>query len=129
MTPCKRGHLSERYKNGACKQCDRERVRAPRKRNISREKRGVYKRNHYARHSAKVLAWNRAYNHKKDWPMTDVEKLLCQYRYEDAQRQTIETGVQHHVDHIWPLAKGGPHLPWNLQVLTAAENILKSDKI
>ena len=29
-----------------------------------------------------------------------------------------ETGIKHEVDHIWPLSKGGPHLPWNLQVLT-----------
>lgn len=127
MTPCKKGHLSERYKNGACKQCDRERNRTGRKRDP--EKRATYRRNHYARHSSKVLARNAAYRHKKEWPMTDIEKLLCQYRYDDAKRLTTETGVQHHVDHIWPLAKGGPHLPWNLQVLTAEENILKSDKI
>ena len=35
------------------------------------------------------------------------------------------TGVEHHVDHIKPLAKGGQHIPWNLQVLTASANLKK----
>lgn len=32
------------------------------------------------------------------------------------------TGVQHHVDHMWPLADGGPHWSGNLQVIPAEEN-------
>lgn len=35
----------------------------------------------------------------------------------------------HHVDHIYPLAKGGLEHPWNLQHLTAEENIAKKDKV
>ena len=35
------------------------------------------------------------------------------------------TGVQHHVDHMWPLSDGGPHWSGNLQVIPAEENMSK----
>ena len=54
---------------------------------------------------------------------------MIEYRYQDAKRLTEETGVQYEVDHIIPLAKGGPHLPWNLQVITKAENLSKGARI
>ena len=62
-------------------------------------------------------------------PLSSVESLMIKYRYEDARRLSKETGVKHHVDHVIPLAKGGPHLPWNLQVITEAENLSKGAKI
>ena len=34
---------------------------------------------------------------------------------------------KYHVDHIWPLSKGGAHHPCNLQILTASENCAKQD--
>jgi len=35
----------------------------------------------------------------------------------------------YHVDHIHPLSKGGAHHPMNLQILTAEENLKKSDSV
>ena len=63
------------------------------------------------------------------WPCSEVENLMTKYRYEDARRLTEETGVKYEVDHIWPLSKGGPHLPWNLQVLTKEKNRTKGAKL
>lgn len=41
------------------------------------------------------------------------------------------TGIEHHVDHIFPLqGKGftGLHVPWNLEVIPAYDNKLKHNK-
>jgi 5-methylcytosine-specific restriction endonuclease McrA len=65
----------------------------------------------------------------REWPCSEAESLMIKYRYEDAKRLTTETGVAHEVDHIWPISKGGPHLPWNLQVLTKKANRSKGSKI
>lgn len=60
--------------------------------------------------------------------MTEIEKIMCANYYKEAKRLTQETGIKHEVDHIWPLSRGGPHLPWSLMVITAEENRKKSDK-
>jgi len=42
------------------------------------------------------------------------------------------TGIPHHVDHVIPLkAKNcsGLHVPWNLQIITARENVRKRNRM
>ena len=60
------------------------------------------------------------------WSDADAIKSL----YTEAHRLTAETGEQHHVDHIIPLQGvlvSGLHVENNLQVLTAYDNLSKSN--
>ena len=57
-------------------------------------------------------------------------KKAISAKYAEARRVTKETGIEHDVDHIYPLqaAMGcGLHVHWNLQVMPASQNRSKAN--
>ncbi len=77
---------------------------------------------------------NRRRRHRQATPLwlTRSQKAQMRELYKIAMTMTKITGVQYVVDHIDPLRSEvlcGLHVPWNLQVITQAENLTKSNKV
>ena len=74
-----------------------------------------------------VLNRYNRYNAIPNW-LTKEDKQKIKDIYKKCKELTMQTGIQHHVDHIIPI-KGknisGLHVPENLQILTASQNCSK----
>lgn len=98
-----------------------------RNRAIIAQKRSVW----VAANKAKILALNAARRFRECQatpPWAARYQAEFEAIYAERQRLDEATGIKHHVDHIYPL-KGktscGLHVPWNLRIITATENIKK----
>jgi hypothetical protein len=77
---------------------------------------------------------NRRRKHRQATPpwLTRRQKTEMRAMYQIAITMSKTTGERYVVDHIWPLRSdfvSGLHVPWNLRVVTQAENGLKSNKM
>ena len=87
-----------------------------------RENRGKYNAINANYRAAKLKAtppWLTNKDHK------DIRNI-----YAKAIRKSKRDGVKYHVDHIVPLQGNGVrglHVPWNLQIITAEENLSKNN--
>jgi hypothetical protein len=112
----------------------REARRAHQKRNREdyRRRSREYDKTHRAEKAARE-AFRRAQklNATPPWLTKDHSRQIENlYRLRDML--ILQTGIAHHVDHIVPLVSSkvcGLHVPWNLQVITATQNLSKSNKV
>jgi hypothetical protein len=122
----------------SCKECSKQRYYLWRDQNYK-------KALEYNRQSAfkwrnenpdKNTAKTARYNAKKlkatpSW-LTNEQKSQIESVYWLARLQQELTDEQYHVDHIVPLRGKtvcGLHVPWNLQVMSAKENMTKGNKL
>lgn len=99
------------------------------------EKERNYVKEWRLKNPTKVLTYNSKRRAEKiqaapSW-LSAIQLAQIQEMYDIAKASTVQTGVIHHVDHCHPL-KGknfcGIHVPWNLKVITASENLRKYNR-
>ena len=98
---------------------ERQRIRKAKYRSKNKDKINAYKAKHHAEKLNRTPVWLRSVDLKH------IEEI-----YNIARRLTEETGTLYHVDHIIPLRGkivSGLHVPTNLRVIKAADNIKKNN--
>jgi len=115
-------------KPAICLKCiERERSAVEREERKRRRKRETLRRRNY-----KETAADRRDITQKQATPSWVNMQAIKRIYKKAAEISQETGVQHHVDHIVPLQADGVrglHVPWNLQIITAEQNLAKGNAL
>lgn len=101
----------------------------------NKAKKSAYDKQWQQKNKAKVVAYVR---HRQTAKLQRTPKWLTkehlrqiEIEYKLAEWCTLVTGEDYQVDHIVPLrgkTVSGLHVPWNLQVITKAANVEKSNK-
>ena len=135
-----------------CKDCDNKRVAARKAKHPckTKETQAVSDRNKYAKQKANILARNKLWkvanpdkmqaidarrraaklNRTPVW-LTEDDFWMMEQAYDMAQKRTRIFGFSWHVDHIIPLQGklvSGLHVPHNIRVVPAKENLRKGNR-
>jgi hypothetical protein len=122
-------------KGGLCRWCKDCKYSATTKwKNNNKEALKKYKKEYASKKQAKLTSLERKrqaakLNRTPVW-LTEFDKLKIECLYQVAAMRTRESGYEWHVDHIIPLqgkTVSGLHVPSNLQVIPATENLRKNN--
>lgn len=146
--PCKNGHVAERTVGcRSCLDCKKVRMKANywsdpetyREYNRQYEaqperkvKRSKAKRSVHGRALGRSYAAKRRELVRSQIALTELFSEEIQSIYKDCVAKTKETGIEYHVDHIVPITNEticGLHVPWNLQIITAKDNLSKGNRL
>lgn len=123
-------HYNREYYK-ANREAERERLRKWREANSEHEREYHRKYRNINKDKVNARNANRHASKLNRTPAFGCQALIPLF-YEAAREAAEQTGVEHHVDHIIPLrgkSVSGLHVANNLQVLTAFENISKSNRV
>lgn len=147
---CKNDHIAERQtNNGNCIECNRNYAMSHYKGNSSECITKVKQYQSSNKNKVKSWAKNSYQNAKPAYfarvrkrelakinrtpPWLSVEQLAeITAIYKERDRLQTETGEAYHVDHIVPLQGSnvsGLHVPWNLRIIPAYNNLSKGNKL
>lgn len=146
---CKHGHVSERYtKTRTCIQCSNiegaARIEKNREAQLTRQKKWRDSNKERIKENSRLWLKNNRHKHVANRKQREASKIQrtplwlnagqkfeidCIYRYCSSLRNI---GLDYHVDHIIPMrgeGVSGFHVPWNLQVIKASENLSKNNRM
>ena len=144
--PCRQGHRVARFvSSGACVECSLKRLAEWRQLNLERLKENNRKwwASNPQKNVTKMRRWQKANPFKVSAQKAKrharrlqacpkwVANADLQAIYLQCRKLTKETGIEYHVDHIIPLVNPsvcGLHVPWNLRIVSAEENLRKSNR-
>ena len=145
MKPCRKCGSTERNKSGRCKPCQRVRAAVWVKANPekNRANTNAWRKANPEKERTRTAVWRKAnaskscaYSAKRTAIKIKAipkwfEKELIEALYEECHRITIETGIEHNVDHIVPLQSElvqGFHCLANLRIISKTENSSKGNR-